>query len=210
MVTAGGPSYGPLLKMTSAQISQALSDQIVLGVEVARNAAGKMQPGGTLSWAAPVAGASVTERGSPPHVIFLLSAVEMLRRGGSATVALRLAPGPARSRRRALLLRQGRPDAPVSHLALPGAGCTGRWRRRPARLPTTAGSGDALPAQLAGRLPGQDTNAPAHSRQRILEDLGLHRSPAVPSGQPSARRSWCFPLPSVVCRGWASRALTAG
>ena len=48
MVTAGGPTYGPLLKMTPAQVSQALSDHIVLGLEVARNAVGKMRPGGTL------------------------------------------------------------------------------------------------------------------------------------------------------------------
>jgi NAD(P)-dependent dehydrogenase (short-subunit alcohol dehydrogenase family) len=48
MVTAGGPTYGPLLEMDSAQVRNALSDHIVVGLEVARNAAGKMRPGGTL------------------------------------------------------------------------------------------------------------------------------------------------------------------
>ncbi len=48
MVTAGGPAYGPLLEMSSAQVRDALSDHIVLGLDVARNAAGKMRPGGTL------------------------------------------------------------------------------------------------------------------------------------------------------------------
>ena len=48
MVTAGGPTYGPLLEMDSAQVRQALSDHTVLGLEVARNAVGKMRPGGTL------------------------------------------------------------------------------------------------------------------------------------------------------------------
>jgi NAD(P)-dependent dehydrogenase (short-subunit alcohol dehydrogenase family) len=48
LVTAGGPTYGPLLEMDSAQVRDSLSDHIVLGLDVARNAAGKMRPGGTL------------------------------------------------------------------------------------------------------------------------------------------------------------------
>jgi NAD(P)-dependent dehydrogenase (short-subunit alcohol dehydrogenase family) len=48
MVTAGGPRYGPLLEMDSAQVRQAISGRVVMALEVARNAAGKMRPGGTL------------------------------------------------------------------------------------------------------------------------------------------------------------------
>jgi NAD(P)-dependent dehydrogenase (short-subunit alcohol dehydrogenase family) len=48
MVTAGGPSYGPLLEMDAAQVRRAISDHVVLALEVARNAARKMRPGGTL------------------------------------------------------------------------------------------------------------------------------------------------------------------
>ena len=48
MVTAGGPTYRPLLEMSSDQVRDALSDHVVLGLEVARNAHGKMRPGGTL------------------------------------------------------------------------------------------------------------------------------------------------------------------
>jgi NAD(P)-dependent dehydrogenase (short-subunit alcohol dehydrogenase family) len=48
MVTAGGPTYGPLLEMDSQQVRDALSDHIVVGLEVARNAVGKMRTGGTL------------------------------------------------------------------------------------------------------------------------------------------------------------------
>jgi NAD(P)-dependent dehydrogenase (short-subunit alcohol dehydrogenase family) len=48
LVTAGGPVYGPLLEMDSAQVRDALSDHVVVGLEVARNAVGKMRPGGTL------------------------------------------------------------------------------------------------------------------------------------------------------------------
>jgi NAD(P)-dependent dehydrogenase (short-subunit alcohol dehydrogenase family) len=48
LVTAGRPTYGPLLEMDGAQVREALSDHVVLGLEVARHAAGKMRPGGTL------------------------------------------------------------------------------------------------------------------------------------------------------------------
>jgi len=48
LVTAGAPTYGPLLEMGSDQVREALSDHVVLGLEVARNARSKMRPGGTL------------------------------------------------------------------------------------------------------------------------------------------------------------------
>jgi NAD(P)-dependent dehydrogenase (short-subunit alcohol dehydrogenase family) len=48
LVTAGGPSYGPLLDLDADQVRDALSDHVVLGLEVARHAAGRMRPGGTL------------------------------------------------------------------------------------------------------------------------------------------------------------------
>ena len=41
MVTAGGPRYGPLLEMDSARARQAISDHVVLALEVARNAAAR-------------------------------------------------------------------------------------------------------------------------------------------------------------------------
>ena len=48
MITAGGPRYGPLLDMDAAAVRGALSDHVVLALEVTRNAVGKMRPGGTL------------------------------------------------------------------------------------------------------------------------------------------------------------------
>jgi NAD(P)-dependent dehydrogenase (short-subunit alcohol dehydrogenase family) len=48
MVTAGGPAYGPLLDMDAARVRDALSDHIVVGLEVARSAVARMRPGGTL------------------------------------------------------------------------------------------------------------------------------------------------------------------
>jgi len=48
MVTAGGPRYGPLLEMDAAEVRQALTGHAVLALEVARDAAPRMRPGGTL------------------------------------------------------------------------------------------------------------------------------------------------------------------
>src|SRR5512146_2705801 len=48
MVTAGGPHYGPLLEMNSDQVHHALGSHVVVALEVARHAAAKMKPGGTL------------------------------------------------------------------------------------------------------------------------------------------------------------------
>ncbi len=48
LVTAGGPHYGPLLAMDADEVREALSDHVVLALEVARHAIGRMRPGGTL------------------------------------------------------------------------------------------------------------------------------------------------------------------
>jgi NAD(P)-dependent dehydrogenase (short-subunit alcohol dehydrogenase family) len=48
LVTAGAPTYGPMLEMSSDQVREGLSGHVTLGLTVARHAAGKMRPGGTL------------------------------------------------------------------------------------------------------------------------------------------------------------------
>lgn len=48
LITAGGPHYGPLLEMTADQLRNAISERLVLALEVARSAGSKMRPGGTL------------------------------------------------------------------------------------------------------------------------------------------------------------------
>jgi NAD(P)-dependent dehydrogenase (short-subunit alcohol dehydrogenase family) len=48
MITAGGPAYGSLLELDAAQVRGAMSDRMVLALDVARNAAGRMRAGGTL------------------------------------------------------------------------------------------------------------------------------------------------------------------
>ena len=51
LVTGPGPSYAPLLEMDADQVREALSDHVVLGLEVARNVRAKMRPGGARSCA---------------------------------------------------------------------------------------------------------------------------------------------------------------
>jgi NAD(P)-dependent dehydrogenase (short-subunit alcohol dehydrogenase family) len=48
MVTAGAPHYGRILEMDYDEARQAISEHVLLAVEVARNAADKVRPGGTL------------------------------------------------------------------------------------------------------------------------------------------------------------------
>jgi NAD(P)-dependent dehydrogenase (short-subunit alcohol dehydrogenase family) len=48
MVTAGGPHYGPLLEMDLSEIRRALEDPVLRIVRVARNAVGRVRPGGSL------------------------------------------------------------------------------------------------------------------------------------------------------------------
>ena len=48
LVTGPGPEYVPLLEMSADQVREAVGGHLVLGLEVARNAAPKMRPGGLL------------------------------------------------------------------------------------------------------------------------------------------------------------------
>ncbi len=48
MVTAGRPSYGRLVDMDFEQVRSAIEGHLLLALQVARNAAHKVRPGGTL------------------------------------------------------------------------------------------------------------------------------------------------------------------
>jgi NAD(P)-dependent dehydrogenase (short-subunit alcohol dehydrogenase family) len=48
LITGPGPDYVSLLEMSPDQVHHALGSHVVLALEVARHAAGKMRPGGTL------------------------------------------------------------------------------------------------------------------------------------------------------------------
>lgn len=86
LVTAGGPTYGPLLDMTADQVRDALSDHIVQGLEVARYAAPKMRPGGTLILMSGTGGRRVSAAGG------IVSAATVATPQFAASLALELAP----------------------------------------------------------------------------------------------------------------------
>ena len=86
MITAGGPRYGPLLEMDSAQVRDAISDHVVLALEVARNAVGKMRPGGTLLLMGGTGGRRVG------HGLGIVSAATAVLPPFTAALALELAP----------------------------------------------------------------------------------------------------------------------
>jgi NAD(P)-dependent dehydrogenase (short-subunit alcohol dehydrogenase family) len=102
MVTAGGPRYGPLLEMDSAQVRDAVSEHLVLALEVARNAAGKMRPGGTLLLIGGTGGRRVG------HGLGIVSAATAALPPFTAALALELAPV------RVNLIAAGFVDTPLS------------------------------------------------------------------------------------------------
>ena len=102
MITAGGPRYGPLLEMDAPAVREALSDHVVLALEVARNAAGKMRPGGTLLLIGGTGGRRVG-RG-----VGIVSAATAALPPFAAALALELAPV------RVNLIAAGFVDTPLS------------------------------------------------------------------------------------------------
>jgi NAD(P)-dependent dehydrogenase (short-subunit alcohol dehydrogenase family) len=86
MTCAGGPTYGSLLQMDSAQVRSALSDHILPTLEVARSGAGKMRPGGTLLFVG-----SIGRRPSG-HGLGISSAAFAALPQFAAALALELAP----------------------------------------------------------------------------------------------------------------------
>jgi NAD(P)-dependent dehydrogenase (short-subunit alcohol dehydrogenase family) len=102
LVTAGAPHYGPLLEMDAAQVRDALSDHVVLGLEVARNAAGRMKPGGTLLFMGGTGGRRVG------HGLGIVSAATAALPPFTAALALELAPV------RVNLIAAGFVDTPLS------------------------------------------------------------------------------------------------
>jgi NAD(P)-dependent dehydrogenase (short-subunit alcohol dehydrogenase family) len=102
LVTAGGPSYGPLLTMDADQVRDALTDHLVLDLEVARNAAPRMRPGGTLLFMGGTGGRRIG------HGLGIISAATAALAPFTATLALELAPI------RVNLIAAGFVDTPLS------------------------------------------------------------------------------------------------
>ena len=136
LVTAGGPHYMPLLEMNSAQVRDALGDHVVVALEVARNAAGRMRPGGTLVLMGGTGGRRI-RRG-----LGIISAATAVLPPFTATLALELAPV------RVNLIAAGFVDTPLS-AALLGDRLEERRDELRATLPIGRVVGPADVASLA-------------------------------------------------------------
>jgi NAD(P)-dependent dehydrogenase (short-subunit alcohol dehydrogenase family) len=102
MVTAGRPHYGRLLDMDFEQARRGLDEHSLLMLEVARNAAGKVRPGGTLVFMGGTGGRRpAIGMGIVPAVTAALPAL-------TASLALELAPV------RVNLIAAGFVDTPLS------------------------------------------------------------------------------------------------
>ena len=122
LVTAGGPSYVPLMEMTAAQVRDALSDHVVLDLEVARAAAGAMRPDGSLVFMGGTGGRRID------HRLGIVSAATAALPPFTAALALELAPI------RVNLIAAGFVDTPLSATLL-GEGLEERRNELRAALP---------------------------------------------------------------------------
>jgi NAD(P)-dependent dehydrogenase (short-subunit alcohol dehydrogenase family) len=122
MVTAGGPSYVPLLEMSAAQVRDALSDHVVLDLEVAGAAAGAMRPDGSLVFMGGTGGRRID------HRLGIVSAATATLPPFTAALALELAPI------RVNLIAAGFVDTPLSATLL-GEGLQDRRDQLRATLP---------------------------------------------------------------------------
>jgi NAD(P)-dependent dehydrogenase (short-subunit alcohol dehydrogenase family) len=102
LITAGGPHYRPLLQMDSDQLRTAISDHAVLALGVARNAVGKMRPGGTLLLMGGTGGRRISRE------LGIMSAATAVLPPFTAALALELAPV------RVNLIAAGFVDTPLS------------------------------------------------------------------------------------------------
>jgi NAD(P)-dependent dehydrogenase (short-subunit alcohol dehydrogenase family) len=102
MVTAGRPHYGRLVDMDFAQTRRALDGHLLLVLQVARNAAGKVRPGGTLLFMGGTGGRR------PGVGLAIVSAVTAALPALTANLALELAPI------RVNLIAAGFVDTPLS------------------------------------------------------------------------------------------------
>jgi NAD(P)-dependent dehydrogenase (short-subunit alcohol dehydrogenase family) len=102
LITAGGPSYTPLLEMTAADVREALGSHVVLGLNVARAARAKIRPGGSLILMGGTGGRRIDHRlGIVPAATAALPAF-------TAALALEIAPI------RVNLIAAGFVDTPLS------------------------------------------------------------------------------------------------
>jgi NAD(P)-dependent dehydrogenase (short-subunit alcohol dehydrogenase family) len=139
MVTGPGPSYVPLLEMDADQVRHALGDHVVLGLDVARNAAPKMRPGGTLVLMGGTGGRRISRE------LGIVSAATAVLPPFTAALALELAPV------RVNLIAAGFVDTPLS-ASLLGEGLDARREELRSTLPIGRVVGPADVAAVAVHL----------------------------------------------------------
>ena len=139
LVTGPGPRYVPLLEMDADQVRETLSDHVVLGLEVARSAASKMRPGGTLLLMGGTGGRKISRE------LGLASAATAVLPPFTAALALQLAPV------RVNLIAAGFVDTPLS-ASLLGDGLEARREELRSTVPIGRVVGPADVAALAVHL----------------------------------------------------------
>jgi NAD(P)-dependent dehydrogenase (short-subunit alcohol dehydrogenase family) len=139
LVTAGGPRYVPLLEMDAADVRDALSGHVVLGLEVARNARARMRPGGSLVLMGGTGGRRID------HRLGIVPAATATLPPFTAALALEIAPI------RVNLIAAGFVDTPLS-AALLGSQLEGRRDELRATLPIGRVVGPQDVAALAVHL----------------------------------------------------------
>jgi NAD(P)-dependent dehydrogenase (short-subunit alcohol dehydrogenase family) len=139
LVTAGGPHYVPLMEMTAADVSDALGGHVVQSLDVARSAAPRMRPGGSLLLMGGTGGRKISRD------LGLFSAATAVLPPFAAALALELAPV------RVNLIAAGFVDTPLS-ASLLGEGLDARREELRATLPIGRVVGPADVAALAVHL----------------------------------------------------------
>jgi NAD(P)-dependent dehydrogenase (short-subunit alcohol dehydrogenase family) len=102
MVTGPGPAYASMLEMDAEQVRRAIGDHVALALEIARKAAPKMRPGGTLIFMGGTGGRKISRE------LGLVSAATAALPPFAAALALELAPV------RVNLIAAGFVDTPLS------------------------------------------------------------------------------------------------
>jgi NAD(P)-dependent dehydrogenase (short-subunit alcohol dehydrogenase family) len=139
MVTAGAPHYGPPLDMAPEEARRGLTEHPLLALEVARNAAAKVRPGGTLLFLGGTGGRRIALG------LAIASAVTAAMPALTASLALELAPV------RVNLIAPGFVDTPLSASIL-GDDLDKRREELRATLPIGRVVGPADVAALAVHL----------------------------------------------------------
>jgi NAD(P)-dependent dehydrogenase (short-subunit alcohol dehydrogenase family) len=139
LVTAGGPRYGRVLEMSDDEARGALSDHMLLSIQVARHAARTVRPGGSLVLVGGTGGRHIAAGSG------IASAVTAAMPALTASLALELAPV------RVNLIAPGFVDTPLS-AAILGEGLDARREELRRKLPIGRVVGPADVGALAVHL----------------------------------------------------------